>query len=366
MAKKFLFFASIALAVFTLSGCITIKSGTSTVIDGGMFKSIDKGEKWTQVVAIPTTTGQKASMASVDVNVIAPDPSDSKAIYIGTFLNGMYFTYDSGASWYHVASLGNKKINSIAIDPAYNCTIYTAIGSQIFKSLDCTRTFNGVYNDPRANTQVYALAADPKDSSVIWAGTSNGDILKSTNYGKSWSSLYLDEKKNKLPSAPVKILIDPNDSRIAYVATLKSGLYKTEDGGASWKDLNAGLKAFSGYNTFSDMDFDRSNKGTLILACSYGLLKTTDGGNTWAEIKLVSQPKTVQIFSVAVNPANGDEIYYTTNNTFFKTINGGTDWQTKKLPSTRAGYRLLIDKNNSSIIYLGVKKLEDQSSGLFF
>ena len=59
-----------------------------------------------------------------------------------------------------------------------------------------------------------------------------------------------------------------------------------------------------------------------------------------------------------LNPQNGNEIYYGTATTFYKTDNGGQDWTTKKLPTSRASSVLAVDPANSNVVYMGTQKLE--------
>ncbi len=94
------------------------------------------------------------------------------------------------------------------------------------------------------------------------------------------------------------------------------------------------------------------------MASKYGLLRTRDGGKNWQAINLLTPPGSVDIFSLAINPQNGNEIYYGTSSTFYKTVNGGEKWITKRLPTTRATSFLLVDFKNPNVIYLGTKKIK--------
>lgn len=367
MIKKLFIITFLITITFSLSACISVKTGGA--LDGGIYKSADKGENWAQAVMIPTITEEKKSIANVDVNLMTFDPQDHKAIYIGTLINGMYYSYNGGIDWFHADALGNAKINSIAVDPKRKCTIFVAISNAIFKSIDCNRTFERIYYDTRGTTQITSIAIDSYDNKVIWAGTSAGDILKSETYGDAWTPTTMIDKNGKsyrISGSVLEILIDGFDTRIVYIAAGSAGFYKTADKGKTWVDLKDNLKKVSGdFKHFYDLEADKSKQDTLIYACKYGLLKTTDGGETWIPLNLVTPPSSTEINSVAVNPKNGNEIYYSTNQTFNKSSDGGVSWITEKLPTARAGLRLLIDPEEPSVLYMGTKKLEDKQSGLF-
>ena len=51
-------------------------------------------------------------------------------------------------------------------------------------------------------------------------------------------------------------------------------------------------------------------------------------------------------------------IYYVTNTTFYRSLDGGINWSSNKLPTSRAGVKLLIDSKNPSIIYLAVRQIK--------
>jgi hypothetical protein len=59
-----------------------------------------------------------------------------------------------------------------------------------------------------------------------------------------------------------------------------------------------------------------------------------------------------------VNPKNANEIYYATPLTFYKSVDGGTKWETRKLPSTREPATLVIDPAAPNVFYLGFAPLK--------
>jgi photosystem II stability/assembly factor-like uncharacterized protein len=62
-----------------------------------------------------------------------------------------------------------------------------------------------------------------------------------------------------------------------------------------------------------------------------------------------------------VNPQNDNEIYYTATigdrSTFYKTLDGGKNWITKKLPSGQIPVYLRVHKKNASVLFLGFTSL---------
>jgi photosystem II stability/assembly factor-like uncharacterized protein len=331
-------------------GCISFSGGSSGGNDGGVFKSTDKAENWQQKVAVAATT--PSAIANVNVVSMVFDPGDSRTIYLGTAENGLFYTLDGGDSWYQAGALSAGKINSVAVDAKDKCNVYAAIGNKIFKTSDCVRTWQNVYVDTRADQAVTAIGVDSYNPSIVYAGLSGGDFLKSTDSGASWTVT------KRFENQIAKILVNYYDTRVIYVATLDRGIWKSTDGGANWTDLSEKLNQYDGARNFKNLLMDFAQRDALFLVSRYGLLKSTDGGVNWQPIQLLTPPGSIDILASAINPQNGNEIYYGTTSTLYKTGDGGTRWVTRKLPTTRAATYLTVDPNNGAIVYLGTTKFK--------
>jgi hypothetical protein len=72
---------------------------------------------------------------------------------------------------------------------------------------------------------------------------------------------------------------------------------------------------------------------------------------------LLTAPGSVQIYGFAINPQDDNHIYYTAtaNNrsTFYRSIDGGANWITKKLPSGQIPTALRIHPEEPDWIYVG-------------
>ncbi len=326
--------------------------GTSTN-DGGVYKSVNKGTSWLQKVLIPTTSGRARSIATLDVLSMAIDPSDNKAIYIGTLLNGLFFTYDGADDWQVASTLGKLSIRALAVDPAVKCIIYASADNKVYKSDDCSRTWSQVYFDNDLKVTINTIAVDNYNSNNVYIGTSRGEIIKSSDKGISWQTL------QRFDDDVERIQINQKDTRVIFVGTTGKGVHRSLDTGRSWVDLTEKLKEFKDSTKFRDLVLAQSDSNLIFLATSYGLLKSSDNGNNWSKIELITPEKEATINSLAVNPKNANEIYYVTNTTFYRSLDGGQNWTSKRLPtSTRAGSKLLIDFSNPEIIYLGAKSIK--------
>ncbi|WKZ29514.1 MAG: hypothetical protein QY323_02185 [Patescibacteria group bacterium] len=346
----------VASAVVLLgAGCIQITgSGSGSGTDGGVFRSSDRGAKWQSKSAI-ATVGQARNFANANITALAFDPADKKAVYAGTE-GGLFYSYDGGESWQGAGALGAVRVNSMAVSPADKCTVYVATGNRVMRTTDCSRTWENVYFDSRPNTRVNSVVIDHFNPMSIFAATSQGDLLKSGDAGGSWTPIHRfeNEVRQLLPTA--------SDSRVMYVGTRNRGVWKTTDGGATWVDLSPGMGEYAGALDSVLIAEDVARGNTVITASNYGLLRSTDGGTTWTPITLLTPSGSTVIYSLAVSPKDSNFIVYGTLNTLYRTVDGGAKWTTSKLPTTRASTNLLIDPTNDSTIFMGTT-LFKQNSG---
>lgn len=341
------------LIVIALSGCslgFNTDSSSTGISDGGVFKSTDKGSSWAQKVSI-LTVGAKKSFSGIDIISLGLDPGDNKAVYAGSFENGLLYSYDGAESWQVAPSIGKLTVNNIAVAPDDKCVIYATVSNKILKSEDCGRTWSQVYFDNDIKTAISSLVIDQKAGNNIFIGTSNGDFIKSSDRGASWRAL------ERFNSQVEKIAISPTDSKIMFAGTASKGVFRSTNGGEKWEKLEDKFDAFDGSMRFRDLVISKAERETVFLATNYGLLKSTNNGDSWSKIELLTAEEEAKIYSIAANPGNANEIYYVTATTFYRSLDGGKKWSSKKLPTGRAGFKLLIDPEDSAIVYLAAKKI---------
>jgi len=344
-----------ALAI-VVSGCsVSFKSGEGG-IDGGLYASNSRGDTWVQRSLIPTVNGQPQNFANFNAAALAADPSDPNAFYYGSVDNGLLYTYTGAREWFSAGTFPKATINAIAVDPSAKCIVYAASQNKLYKTIDCSRTWAQVYYDDDLKTLVNSVAIDPYNPANVYIGTSRGEVIKSSDKGTSWKT------SGRLENNVKKVIINPADSRIILAATLKKGVSRSIDGGANWVSQEEKLKDFSDGFNFKDIIFAPADKNLVFLATKYGLLKSTDNGDNWTKMELITPEEKATINALAVNPKNSKEIYYVTNTTFYRSLDGGSNWTTKKLPTTRAGWSLVVNRENPNILYLGVRKVEDSQN----
>jgi len=188
-------------------------------------------------------------------------------------------------------------------------TLYVGSASGgIWKSVDGGSNFRPIFDRPKVQS-IGALAIDPSNSKIVWAGTgeswernsaSMGDgVYKSTDGGDNWTNLGLPNSERI-----AKILVDPTDGNTVYVCATghayddspDRGVYKTTDGGQNWRKVLAGANGSTGCGMMSMnasepnviyatmWDFRRHAWTFRSGGPGSGIFKSTDKGERWTEI----------------------------------------------------------------------------------
>lgn len=343
--KKFSLF-SLSLILLG-AGCLSGSSSSSS--DGGVFKTINAGQEWSQAVVVPTAAGI-GTLATTDVLNMEMDPQDNEYIYLGTRESGVLYSEDAGASWRqpHESALDDGLIYKVEVDPTDVCKVYIAKGARLYATQDCMRSFDSeVYVDNRSGVSVVQVAVDWYNPSTLWIGLSNGNVLRSSDSGRTWTTVL------KAGEEISGFLINNTDSRQLLVSTFSDGIWKTTDGGDTWEEVDGGLSDLKKSKKVYQL-VQSEDSGVVLAASQYGLTRSTDFGTTWEAIQLLTSPGQVSIRAIGLDEEHPTTIYYAANATFYKTTDGGTTWDTEKFPTSRAPRALLVDPQDASVLYIGV------------
>lgn len=323
------------------------------ILDGGVYKSGNGGDLWTQMTTLPTPGGV-ASIAATDVVFMKMDPQDPRTMYVATREDGLIFTQDAAQSWQQPrdTTLRTGRIHALAINPKDVCTLYIAKGGQLYKTIDCLRNLDkNVYAETRAEVIITHIEVDWFNPNTVWLGLSNGDVLKSTDAGRTWKTAVV------IGQPITGFLMHQKDSRKVLIATQKVGLVLTADAGKTWKQILKPLNAYEGAKRVESLTQDK-NSSRVFLTSRYGILSSPDFGETWNKVNMLTSPGQVSISALATDPSNPNVIYYTAANTFYTSRDHGNTWTTNKLPSSRVPSALLVDPAKGSVIYMGVQSIK--------
>jgi photosystem II stability/assembly factor-like uncharacterized protein len=225
-------------------------------------------------------------------------------------------------------------------------------------------------------------------SYTIFVGTASGGVWKTENEGTTWEPIF----ERELSSSIGDIALAPLDPRIIWVGTGEanifrsshpgSGLYKSVDGGKTWKH-----QGLTDTNTIARIVIHPANPDVVYVAASghewtfneeRGVYKTTDGGATWTKVLYVNDQ--TGAIDLALDPTNPETVYavtwqrirkkwndprnepHYTGSGIWKSIDGGRSWKqiNQGLPEARFRGRIGIDLclKNPKVLYALVDNYE--------
>jgi len=138
------------------------------------------------------------------------------------------------------------------------------------------------------SSRIVTGAFNPINPSTIYIGPANGGVWKSTDNGVNWTPLTDDQPSMSMGA----IAIDPTNPNIIYAGTGEAtysgasyygrGLLKSTDAGNTWQHITSGLPSSSYFSRIKI----RPNHPNEILAAlgSAGLYKSTNNGINWTTL----------------------------------------------------------------------------------
>lgn len=279
---------------------------------GKLFKTIDGGRSWTQILERPGTFVR--ALGFVDANLgflgnIGPDYFPGV-----TDETPLYRTRDGGASWEPVAIDGPAVKGICAIDvlktPFINAGVLDhrvtvraggRVGSPAFMatSRDGGETFTS--EDLSAHTAMILDVHFVSEQVGFICGASDGDVqqsraivLRTEDGGRSWARVYEGARpweltwKMSWPTPEVGYVTVQNyDPDAANVARFVA---KSTDGGRTWAELpwveDHAVRAFG----IGFVDADHGWIGAVP-----GGFETRDGGRTWARVEMGNAVNKVRV-----------------------------------------------------------------------
>jgi photosystem II stability/assembly factor-like uncharacterized protein len=242
---------------------------------------------------------------------VAPDPLDPNIIY-----GGKITRFDKRTG--QIQNIAPEAVRSgkyrflrtapVLFSPVDQKTLFFA-GNVLFKTRDGGQSWEvispdlsratwdipapvGVYATEAMKTMprrgvIYTVAPSPRDVKVIWAGTDDGLIHRTSDGGKHWT----DVTPPGVTSWSKVSLIDAGhaDAKTAYAAVnrirlddLRPHIYKTHDAGATWQEITAGLPD----EPINAVREDPARPGLLYAGSENAVYVSFDDGAHWQSLRL--------------------------------------------------------------------------------
>jgi photosystem II stability/assembly factor-like uncharacterized protein len=247
--------------------------------------------------------------------------------------------------------------------------------------------FLGPINVSGRMTDVEVVTPKGKNYTIYVAGASGG-VLKTVNEGTTWEPIF----QNAISTSIGDITLAPSNSDIIWVGTGEANIFRSSQAGAGvFKSMDAGKTwthmGLTDTNTIPRIVIHPKNPDIVYVAASghewtnnkeRGVYKTTDGGKKWQKILFISDQ--TGAIDLMMDPSDPDTLYASTwqrirnkwndprNEDHFsesgihKTTDGGKTWKpiNKGLPIPKYRGRIGIDlcRSNPNVLYAFVDNYE--------
>jgi photosystem II stability/assembly factor-like uncharacterized protein len=229
--------------------------------DRGIYKTIDGGKTWKQILKVSENTG---------FNEIHMDPRNSNLLYatahqrrrqVFTYINGgpesnLFRSNDGGETW-DTLSMGipkdvDKGRIGLAISPVNPDYLYAIVEagdkkSGVYRSTNRGSSWEKRSDNVTAGNYYQEIFCDPKDVEKVYYV--DFWVMVSLNGGKTFEKV---GEKNKHVDNHA-LWIDPNDTRHLFVGC-DGGVYETYDNGTNW-DFKSNLPVTQFYKVATDNAF---------------------------------------------------------------------------------------------------------------
>lgn len=183
--------------------------------------------------------------------------------------------------------------------------------------------------------------------------------------GKSTNIPWTQEGPTNIGGRLNCVAVHPDDPDLIFAGSAAGGIFKTIDGGSSWYPVGDDFS----YMAISAIVFDPTNPDVMFAGSGDhnisglphigdGVYKSEDGGESWAHVGLTEQ----RIISrIVIDPDNSQIVYaaamglpFEPDNKrgLYKSIDGGQNWEQVLFVAENAGIiDLLINPDDPSILY---------------
>ncbi|MEM9379781.1 MAG: hypothetical protein AAGB93_07495 [Planctomycetota bacterium] len=284
---------------------------SNVIVGKGVYKSIDGGDTWEHVGL--TETGH--------IGAVEIDPRNHNVVWVAAIgqafsaneERGVYKSVDGGRSWQNVLSISDTVgFSDVELLPSNPDIVFATAwkaerkpwtivsgGTQeeggLFKSVDGGGTWDRITEGlPQGLIGKMDLALSAADSRIVYllveAPGDEGGLYRSVDQGRSFQQVSSDSSIRSRPFYYSNIDVDPKDPDVVYSMATRN--MKSVDGGKTWKSLRVP------HGDNHDMWINPVDPDIFIHGNDGGANVTQNGGRTWST--QFNQP-TAELYQVEVD-----------------------------------------------------------------
>ncbi|MCB9170467.1 MAG: PKD domain-containing protein [Flavobacteriales bacterium] len=211
---------------------------------------------------------------------------------------------------------------------------------------------------------VYTVEQALTNTDIVYAGTANAGVWKSTDKGLNWTNL----TKDMILGTVLSLEIDHANANIVYFGA-EGHLYKTTNGGATWNTIgDAAFQALD--HSIRDIVMHPTNSQQVFVCSSQGLYRTDNGGTSFTQVEsgiwqeLEFHPTNPSVIYAVKQTGNVTQFWRSTNGgiSFFQMTAG---WPAPVSPDEQKRTEIAVSAAAPNTVYALCTGVVNGGSGLY-
>ena len=268
--------------------------GVMTSHGDGVYKSTDAGKTWVHMGLKETQ-----HIARIIIHPTNPDivyVAAQGALHGNNKERGIYKSIDGGVNWEQVLYVNDMTgCSELSMDMSNPNVLYAAMwehqrkpwkvisggpGSDLYKSTDAGKSWKKINNGIPEEKGKMAIAVSRSNPDKVYAlveSDTNKDksgLFVSNNGGKKWSKVSGDNRLTQRAWYYIEVFVDPNNENTVYV--LSAPALKSIDGGKTWSRITGT------HGDYHDLWINPNNSNNLCISNDGGAAISFNQGKSWS------------------------------------------------------------------------------------
>lgn len=267
--------------------------------------------------------------------------SGNATLCVGTIGSGAWVSPDGGESWRRVMRglWSESRVFTLSVHPAEPRTVFAGADDGVYKSQDGGQSFERL-ESPMNSLHVWKIAFDPSDPDTIFAGTRPAALYRSRDGGRHWQKLAA-EMAEECPNVRVPrvtaLAVDPQDRRVVWAGVEVDGVRRSLDGGDTWTRIGGGLDDPDIHDV---MVRAAGNRKTVLTSTPREIFASADRGESWQGLGVAAQFSLPYCRHLALRADDPDTVFVATGDgaagstgAIQRSTDGGESWRALSLPA---------------------------------
>lgn len=234
-------------------------------------------------------------------------------LYIATNGLGVWTSNDLGETLLRMNSrtgmYSGYHIWALANDPSDPNILYAGTNGGLYRLDRRQQKWSHVPSPMDQRFKITAIAFAPKNPDVMFAGTQFAGLYRSDDHGRNWRLLDLDLPEicpgNMAQARFTQIVLDPDDDKLGWAGVELDHVWRTTDGGITWHKITKGLQS----GDIHGIAVVSNERRRVFASTDKGLHISDDDGESWQSKTLDSPSNYTR--AIVANTGDSNSLFLT-------------------------------------------------------